>query len=292
MLAPIDKVLHGGNDTIQIEITRKCDLSCSNCTRLLPFRQDPIEMSLEVFRTAVASVADWPGIVAVFGGNPCMHTKFPEICKILEEFVPPERRGLWTNHTRKHGAVAAATFSKGRLNLNAHGDPEAWRELSRWFPGRVIVESETRPSWHAAILVDYREMGIEDMAWTVIRERCDINRKWSGIIQERNGRAVAYFCEVAGAIDGVTGERNGVEVYNGWWRESMERFAHQVRNCCDRGCAIPLRLKGHLDCDETYDVSPAWLPHLSNPKKPAKFAIHQALPATCRETTDYVRLRT
>jgi hypothetical protein len=292
VLAPIDKIRNGGNDILQIEITRKCDLfNCSNCTRLLPFRRDPIEMSLDVFEQAVDSLADWPGIVAVFGGNPCTHSRFPEICRSLAPRIPPRQRGLWTNHTREHGAIAAYTFGAGRLNLNAHGDPLAYAEMDRWFPGQVIAGTDDRASWHAAILVDYRDFGITEADWIRRREQCDINRNWSAIIQEQDGQPVAYFCEVAGAIDGSIGGRQGVPVFPGWWREPMTRFAHQVGACCDRGCAIPLRLKGHQDCDAVYDLSPSWLPHLKIPTGRVEIEIHETAPAGCRETTDYVRRR-
>jgi hypothetical protein len=293
MLAPIDKIESGVNDILQIEITRRCDLfNCSNCTRLLPFRKDSPEMSLDVFRNAVDSVAEWPGIVALFGGNPCTHSQFEEICRILAMAIPADRRGLWTNHLRGHGEIAAHTFGWGRLNLNAHGDPEAYRNMDRWFPGRVITGTEHAASWHAAILVDYRDMGLTTSEWIRARESCDINQRWSGIIQQRDGQAVGYFCEVAGAIDGVTGDRNGIPVYPGWWRERMPAFASQVRQCCDRGCGVPLRLEGHRDLDAVYDISRSWLPALEARRGQIHLEVHERLPDRCRETTDYVRLRT
>jgi hypothetical protein len=135
MLAPIDKIRRGGNDIIQVVITTACDRNCSNCTQLLPFRADYRFMSVDCFREVVESLRDWPGVVAMFGGNPCVHPNFPAFCRILAEAIPPTRRGLWTNHLFKHGAIAAETFGKGRLNLNAHGNPEAAAEIEKWFPG-------------------------------------------------------------------------------------------------------------------------------------------------------------
>jgi hypothetical protein len=293
MWTPADKQQSGINDIIQIEITRRCDLyTCSNCTRLLPFRKDPLQMALDVFTEAVDSLADWPGVVALFGGNPCTHTRFADVCRILAERVPPSRRGLWTNHTRSHGALCREVFAGGRLNLNAHGDPLAFEEMSRWFPGRVIRGTDERPSWHAAILVDYRDLGIAPEAWEWARERCDVNRRWSAILQERDGRAVAYFCEIAGAIDGVTGERHGIPAAPGWWKEPIGAYRDQIRNCCDRGCAIPLRLNGHLDAAAVYDVSPSWLPVIrENDARPVTLQVHRDMPEHCREATDYVRVR-
>lgn len=286
MLAPIDKQRKGGNDIIQVVVTTACDRNCSNCTQLLAFRTDYKFMSIACFRAAVQSLEGWPGIVALFGGNPCVHPKFAELCHIMTEFVPPERRGLWTNNVFKHGAIAAQTFGKGRLNLNAHGDPEAFAEMNRWFPGRVIPESKDRASWHSAILADYRDLGISEDAWIRSRERCDINQKWSAAIVERNGAPYGYFCEVAASLDGIRGVNNGIPALHGWWKRPMEFFGDQVRNCCDRGCGVPLRLKGHLDRDEIYDITESWA---GATQGKAELKIHRNEPEHCRASDDYMR---
>lgn len=164
--------------------------------------------------------------------------------------------------------------------------------MDRWFPGRVIRGTDTNYSWHAAVLVDYRDLGMSEAEWVEKREACDINRHWSGIIQEFDGKAYGYFCEIAGTIDALTGQRNGVAVYPGWWREGMPTFQHQVRNCCDRGCGVPLRIKGHYDREDTYDVSPSWLPLLQKGSGKVKTVVHSEMPENCKESTDYVRART
>ena len=73
---------------ICIDITNKCDLGCSNCTRLLENQDAFWEMTPENFRMAVRSLADYPGIVAVIGGNPVMHRNFSELCKIFIDERP------------------------------------------------------------------------------------------------------------------------------------------------------------------------------------------------------------
>lgn len=284
MKAPTDK----SNDIIQVLVTRSCDLfHCSNCTQLLPFRSDPVNMSPDVFREAVESLADWPGIVGVFGGNPCVHPQFVELCEIIADLIPPHRRGLWTNNLRGHGEIAAQTFGNGRLNLNAHADPDAEAEMERWFPGRVKRGSATKPSWHSPILMDYRDMGLSPEEWVQARERCDINTHWSAAIMERDGEPYGYFCEVAGAIDGVTGENHGLRVYPGWWREGMDAFANQVRGCCDIGCGVPLRRLGHLDRDNTYDITQTWVP-LTVSRGIVNRVIHESLPEATDLATDYL----
>lgn len=292
MLAPIDKLEAGGNDILQIDVTTICDEACSNCTRLLPYRRDYRHMSLDCFEEALRCSADWPGVIALFGGNPCAHPEFPALCEILERYVPDQRRrGLWSNNLLKHGEAARRTFFPGgRLNLNAHANPKAVESFARWMPGKVIPSSRRRPSWHGPVLIDRRDYDVSDAEWTEAREACDINQHWSGAIVERDGEPYGYFCEIASSLDGVRGENHGVRLYPGWWREGMRAFGEQVRQCCDRGCGVPLRLKGHLDQDEVYDVSPSWA--ALQARKPTAMVVNRELGGErSRELTDYQRLR-
>ena len=61
---------------ICIDVTNKCDLACSNCTRLLVNQDEFWDMTPENFRLALKSMKGYRGIIAMIGGNPCMHPKF------------------------------------------------------------------------------------------------------------------------------------------------------------------------------------------------------------------------
>jgi hypothetical protein len=287
VLAPHEKYRQGKNDTIQIIVTHACNLACSNCTQLLPFRRDARFMSLDCFRTACESLRDWPGIVGVFGGNPCTHPHFPQLCEIISEIIHPAHRGLWTNNLMKHGEIAAKTFRHGRLNLNAHADEGAAREIDRWFPGRLIESSRSRPSWHSPILLDRRDFGVSDDEWTQQRENCDINQRWSAAIAERDSKPYGYFCEVAAALDGIRGENHGIPCEPGWWQRPMAEFDYQVGGCCDRGCGVPLKGLGHLDREDTFDISPAWTDATAKPRGKVLVQLHEAMPEQTEQPTDY-----
>lgn len=290
MKAPTDKT----NDTIQIIVTRLCDLfNCSNCTQLLPYRKDPMHMSPQVFRAALETVNDWPGIVGIFGGNPCCHPQFPELMAILEEVIPEQRhRGLWSNNLLEHGELVRRVFyPSGRFNLNAHGSREAYLKMDRYLTGKVIRNSDKRPSWHAPILVDWIDLGLTEPEWIRLRENCDINQKWSSAIAERDGKPYVYFCEVAAALDGIRGENHGIPAVAGWWKWKMDAFSGQVTNCCDRGCGVPLRMRGHLDNEDTYDLSQTWATQLTTPRGKIGQQVHDQLDIPCDEVTDYMRHR-
>lgn len=297
MLAPIDKLNSRVNDIIQIVVTTACTLECSNCTQLLPFRRDYRHMSVDCFRLAVESLADWPGVIGIFGGNPCNHPKFPELMGILCEVIPDQRRrGLWSNDLLMHGELCAKVFfPDGRFNLNAHGIQTAAVKFKSFLPGKIIPGSEKGQASHAAILANFSDYGMMYDEWERAREACDINQKWSAAIVERAGRPFAYFCEVAAAIDGVRNENHGIPAVPGWWKETMDNagFQEQVSKCCDRGCGVPLKIAGHMDNENTYDISSSWTPELQFTRghRVAEVVTHHDIPGHVKENTDYMGVR-
>ena len=322
MLTPHDKVSRRGNDIIQIVVTRVCDIhTCSNCTQLLPHRVDPQHMSLECAELALKSVEGWPGVTAMFGGNPVTHPQFVELCELWRKYVPNQRqRGLWTNHlmTDEKGKAAQETFyPHGRFNLNVHESEKAAQMMQRWLPGVKIWGR--RPSHHGMLLGDHKDLGVSEADWVAAREKCDINQKWSSGVYARDvtcehcdgtgthrtepwscsfcnskgtvQRPFTYFCEVAGSIDGVTGENNGLPAEVGWWKRPISDFDHQIKGCCDKYCVVPLRLKGHTDNERVYDITPSVVHLTAKPKGPVTTEVHETVHATIKETTDYQKLR-
>lgn len=258
MLTPQDKISKKGNNIIQVVITRNCDIfNCSNCTQLLPFRKDNVrEMSLECIEKVLINLKTWTGTIACFGGNPVTHSKFPQVCELWKKYVPDQRqRGLWTNNLLKYGPVIKDTFwPNGVFNLNVHGDMEAYNQMHKWLPGIKVWGS--KPSHHAAVLGNHKDFNVSETEWEYLRERCDINQNWSaGIYQREDGNPYAYFCEVAGAIDGVTKENNGIPLTEEWWKLPISNFQKQIDNCCDKHCVVPLRIKGHEDIKNHYSIS-------------------------------------
>lgn len=250
-------------------------------------------MSLGCFEAAVISLRDWPGIVACFGGNPAVHPEFPDLCRILAKHIKPAQRGLWCNNLFKHGPIAAETFSEGVLNLNAHGIPEAAQAMNRWFPGRVIPGSGAHHAFHSTILADYRDLGVSEEEWLKSREACDINQKWSAAIVEREGAPYAYFCEVAAAMDGVRGRNHGVPASPGWWQMPIQApgYQQQIQKCCDQGCGVPLKLKGHRDNEQIYDITGSWAHTLPKASGAITEIVHFETPEKIGEVTDYMKVR-
>ena len=230
---------------ICIDITNKCDLACSNCTRLLENQDTFWEMTADNFRLAVRSLADFPGIVAVIGGNPAMHRNFSELCKIfIEERPDKELRGLWTNNVFKHSDQAQEVF--GIFNLNPHGVERGIKSLSKL---KTLGWYHEAHSQHSPLLTAGKDLFTDVEMWDRI-SKCDVNHEWSASIVQNKGKLRAYFCEVAASFDLARGTDHGIEPVPGWWRRSLSEFDDQVKTFCP-GCGVPAKLTGHMDFEDT-----------------------------------------
>lgn len=276
---------------ICIDITNKCDLACSNCTRLLENQDKHWEMSLDNFRIACKSLVNYKGTIAIIGGNPVMHSKFNEICQIFRDVIKDKKqRGIWTNNTFKHEKVILDTF--GGFNLNAHNVPRGIKSLRSLFKknGRRgnIYDGN---SHHSPLLAAGKDLFEPAEMWERI-SKCDINQNWSATIVENNGKLAAYFCEVAASFDLARNENNGIEVVVDWWKKPMNDFKHQITNFCP-SCGVPARLKGSLDCEETdqYTSSNSYIAEKARLKgrKIILISKEQALNHIDHEVTEYTQ---
>ena len=237
---------------ICIDITNKCDLACSNCTRLLANQEHFWDMTVENFKEAVLSLKDYPGVVVLIGGNPCMHPKFDELSKIFRELRPDKnKRGLWTNNFFKHEKISTEVY--GVFNLNTHGDARAIKSLKNFeFKGGYHPDN----SHHSPILAAIKDLYKDtDEMWRLI-SNCDVNQNWSASIVQNKGKLRAYFCEVAASFDLARGEDNGLEITNDWWKKEIFDYKTQIDHFCP-GCGVAAQLQGSMDHDEidTYSLT-------------------------------------
>ena len=105
---------------ICVDVTNKCDLHCSNCTRLLKNQTELWDMTPDNFRLALRSLKGFTGVIAMIGGNPCISKHFPDLCRIFAEEIPNKRqRGLWSNNVFEYQELIRDTFGKTEGTVNA-----------------------------------------------------------------------------------------------------------------------------------------------------------------------------
>ena len=236
--------------TIQIDVTNRCELRCSNCTRMLAHHPRSYSMTVEQFATAVESLAGFGGIVGVFGGNPTMHLQFADLCEILRAHVPRPRRGIWASRLNGHGPLISETF--GYLNLNVHGDAKAAAEIRRDVPeAKVFGEADC---WHKPSMVALADL-VEPEYWPAIIDHCPIQNRWSAIISPMpNGYLGCYPCEIMSGWDWVDGTSTGVDAEPGWWRRDLAQWQVHFGSYCHR-CGLCLDLPARRDSERMDDVS-------------------------------------
>jgi len=272
---------------MQILVTNRCDGGmCSNCTQMLPYQHGHEDMTPENFLLACESLIDYPGVVGMMGGNPCLHPQFDELCDIMAEVLPNRaKRGIWTNNLNGHGKIVNETF--GYYNFNVHGNAKAGEEM-RDTCKQAKVWGEELHSLHGAVMVAMSDLVPDKDTRYKIISSCDINQRWSPAIVQRNGKLKGFFCEVAAAWSAVYNDKAGVKIVPEWWKMSMDRFATQVERYC-HGCGCALRLKGHYDYEKKDDVSHSTQQLAEQANR--EHVNHSERDSEARELTDYQRLR-
>src|SRR5579872_1305265 len=245
-------VWRGG--VMQLWTTRGCDKACLSCTQHSNLGGKPTRITPAQFELACRSVQGYHGVIGMFGGNPCTHPDFEELCEILAWHFPFEQRGLWSNNLLGKGAVARRTFNPEVSNLNVHLDQKAFDEFRRDWPEAKPFPLESA-SRHAPPFVALQDVVADEAEQWDLIGNCDINRRWSAMVCVFRGQLRGYFCELAGSQAMLHQNEpdypdHGVEIVPGWWRAQMEDFAPQVRFHC-RACGIPLNIRGPLAHDES-----------------------------------------
>jgi hypothetical protein len=234
-------------DIVQIDISTKCHLKCSNCTRLIPHQPSRDDMNLETFERAVKSMEGWNGpnkLIGIIAGEPTLHSEFEQISRRFSE--------LWGGPLTGNGKLPIKDFNRfaiERLFDRANGRG-LWTSLGAGFYKHYETIMEVYGHWntnthemggqHQALLISRKDYiastGISDDQWVSNRDNCWVQKLWSASINDKG----AYFCEVAAAIDRLY--FNGAHAWpveQGWWQRSPADFKDQLDLCNWCGLAQP-----------------------------------------------------
>jgi hypothetical protein len=210
-------------ETIQIDITNHCFMSCLYCSRYnRHLRADQrTDMTLEQIRTALDTLRIWPGRVGIIGGEPLLHPDFEEICSLLRSRFHRDRLGLWTSggkNLQRYLDMIHQTF--GFIAYNEHN------------------KEQLETCKHQPLTVSISEVVPDEAVRRDLIDDCWVQRTWCPTINHFG----AYFCEVAAAQDVLLNDgRNAWPVEHGWWKKTPEQFQDQVMALCHNcGMAIPM----------------------------------------------------
>lgn len=174
-------------------------------------------MDLEMIEQAINSLEGFPGGIGVMGGEPLLHPRFFEICKLFQRKVPKERRHLWTSgyKWKEYRGIVRKTFGANVCYNDHKGTTQKHQ------PVLMAIED----------MVEDREL-IKELI-----DKCWIQDRWSASINPKGG----FFCEVAAAMDLLFEGPGGYPLEKGWWNKTPEQFQDQVsRYCYKCGITLPM----------------------------------------------------
>jgi glycosyltransferase involved in cell wall biosynthesis len=240
-------------DIVQIDISTKCHLACSNCTRLIPHQTQRSDMPVETFERAVRSMEGWNApnkLIGVIAGEPTLHGNFERISRRFAELWGGEN----TNNA-KFPIKDFNDFATQRLFDRSNGRG-LWTSLGNGFYRHyeTIMEvyshfntnTHETAGQHQALLITRKDYtgatGMSDAEWEYNRDNCWVQKLWSATINDKG----AYFCEVAGAIDRLYFDgKHAWPVEHGWWQRTPSDFKDQLELC--NYCALAQPGPSQLD---------------------------------------------
>lgn len=247
-------------DTIQIEITNACVLSCANCTRFVGHRK-PYFMKFEQFKEAVDSMVGYPSMTGLMGGEPLLHPDFEKFCDYALSKIPKRQLGLWT------------CFPKGY---------EKYREVICRTFDHIFLNDHTIPNiYHHPFLVAAEEMIAHRGRMFLLINECWAQKSWSASINPRG----AFFCEIAASLSMLLDGGNGWKVEPEWWMRTVKDYTSQIEEFCPK-CGGALPLKRRASIEEVDDISPGNLKRLQGKSKKidsGKYVVSDLQPVQCME---------
>ncbi len=225
------------NDTIQIEITNACVLSCANCTRFVGHHLKPYFMPFDQFRDAVDSMEGYPYMTGIMGGEPLLHPEFEKMCDYAVSKLGRRHLGLWT------------CFPKGY---------ERYREVICRSFDHIFLNDHTRTDiYHHPFLVAAEEMIPHAGRMFLMINECWAQVSWSASINPRG----AFFCEIAAALSMLFDLGKGWKVEKEWWMRTVKDYTSQIEQFCPK-CGGAMPLKRRKSTDDFDDISPGNLKRL------------------------------
>lgn len=291
------------NGVLQVWVTRACDKSCCGCTQGSNLAGKPGMITVDQYAQALDSLKGYWGVIGMFGGNPAVHPRFQDLCKILRDKVPFEQRGIWCNHpiSPENARTMAVTFNPNVSNLNLHQDQSAFDMFHEYWPQcRHQLKGLTKDSEHVSWWKSPIDLGVsEEERWDRI-SKCDVNQLWSAMIYPFRSKLRGSICEIMGAMDMLkesdpTWPDNGIDVtqlYDGklWWELPIEAFREQVRSHCHH-CNMPYKDRPVMANGEVEEVTQFWMTTIK-PKRAAKLVQLVTEPVQSdykKHSTDYVQ---
>lgn len=108
-----------------IKITDRCNMTCAHCC--VSATAEGKDMSMRVFRAAIALAENRGSYVSIGGGEPTVHPRF---WQMLGHALGSDVEGLWlaTNGKRAHDALALAGIARNNERFSVSLSQDPWHD--------------------------------------------------------------------------------------------------------------------------------------------------------------------
>lgn len=180
-------------------------------------------MTLEQIKVGLDSIANFPAVKGIIGGEPTFHPQFEEMCKIVKESgIPKEQLAIFVSSNPKldqYWQLITDTF--GIICRNDH------------------TEAQKNVCLHQPLTIAVQDVVSDEDVQKQLIEGCWVERTWCGTVNHYG----AYFCEIAAQLDLLLFDgANAWDVIKDWWDTDPGAFTEQANNLCGYcGMCLPIQ---------------------------------------------------
>ena len=234
---------------ILVDVTNACMRRCTGCMRMCNHRTVSWFADMDWLRDMLNALMEFRGVVGLFGGEPLLHPCFGEIAALVRELFGEQQRSPGEVDVNEVGRIRSG------IGLWTTAEPSLWavhaEDVRRSF-SFVRINDHLGPVRHYPVLVCPGDLGYTRDELDALPP-CWVSRCCASSVTPWG----AYFCEVAGALDGFLKLGLGESPCAGWWRTAADDQRVLCEFC---GARLPLRW---TDDHSVNIVSESWYRWLS-----------------------------
>lgn len=209
-----------------IDITNVCGHGCLYCSRYdRHIRKDQrFFMDLPTIEKALDSLAEWPNLIALLGGEPTYHPEFEAICKMLQ---------------RRNGRGKYELFTMGGKRYEQY--KKLIDETFFFVAYNPHTPAQQAVCKHQPLTIAAQDVVMDEAYRRKLIDGCWVQRIWCPSI----GPKGAFFCEIAYALDSILDGPGGYPIEPDWWKKAPADFQDQIDRYCGL-CGMPIPMEQEL----------------------------------------------
>lgn len=212
-----------------IDVNNVCAHQCIYCIKgIRHLRPDHLfQLTVDEIRTALETLADFPGKVGITGGEPLNHPDIEGMFRAVRDIIPRQKAMIFTSSPKHKIYKTLIDETFGEVYINMHDDEQ--REICL----------------HQPLLLAVGDMVHDLNILNALIDQCWCDRMWSPVVSKKG----AFFCDCCVGIDMMLDMEGGWPVEKGWWKR-MDTSDQRDRYCHLCGMCLPYEQQPLKDATE------------------------------------------